>query len=445
MSETVKTSLALAPGVICFFYAYYRGAEKAFLDIYLPSLLLLPDYLRWVCPGLPDPSFNQAAILPVIFFYFWRGGRWHVTLLDIFVFGFAYCCGYSEYLNEDWSEAQNLIFQMFTTIVAPYMMAKAIIEQNNLRHVFAKRLIFLFGLVVLSELYEFRMKMNLFRRWFRAFFPWQGYRWVTTIRWGFGRAAGPYAHAILCGVMMSVGFQIQRWLQDRKVWKRPWWQVSFITLWILGGVLITISRGPWVGLACGVFIYWLGNVRNRLRTIGIVLFACVLVGIPAYIGFRAYVAVGRSGAATGTQETAAYRKELIDRYLHIGLRRPYWGWGLNGWPKVPGMPSIDNYWLLLFLQHGGYALSCFVLLFFFMSLRLWLMGIALPWRTEISALCFALIACLAVYFVSITTVFLGFQTRQFLFILAGWGEAIILKGRAVMEVERPHKFKKVLS
>jgi hypothetical protein len=44
-----------------------RGAEQTFLKVWMPFFLLMP-FSFWVnIPGLPDPNFMQAAILPILF------------------------------------------------------------------------------------------------------------------------------------------------------------------------------------------------------------------------------------------------------------------------------------------------------------------------------------------------------------------------------------------
>ena len=60
--------LALLPGVASAWVAARRSAATAFLSVYLPALVLLPDYYYWNAPGLPDPSFVEAAVVPLAAF-----------------------------------------------------------------------------------------------------------------------------------------------------------------------------------------------------------------------------------------------------------------------------------------------------------------------------------------------------------------------------------------
>ena len=44
-----------------------KGPQETFLKVLIPFFLFLP-FMFWVnIPGLPDPNFMQAAILPLLF------------------------------------------------------------------------------------------------------------------------------------------------------------------------------------------------------------------------------------------------------------------------------------------------------------------------------------------------------------------------------------------
>lgn len=150
------------------------------------------------------------------------------------------------------------------------------------------------------------------------------------------------------------------------------------------------------------------------------------VGTPAYLAFKSYVSVGRAGAKSVSQETAAYRKELLDKYIAIAQEHAAFGWGRNGWPKVPGMPSIDNYYLLLSLMHGVTALALLLSIFIWMIARLGRYGWARPWSSPGGSLAFSLLGGYLAVMVSIATVYLGMQAVQVLFLMTGWAEGLVL-------------------
>jgi hypothetical protein len=81
-------AIAGIPGLIALIVSLRRGPAFALIDVYLPTLLLLPDYFRWILPGLPDPTFNEAAIVPIVGIFVMRGvGRWRFSITDLLIVG----------------------------------------------------------------------------------------------------------------------------------------------------------------------------------------------------------------------------------------------------------------------------------------------------------------------------------------------------------------------
>ena len=199
------TSIA---GLIAVVVAVRKSASRAFLDVYIPVLLLLPMTYRWVLPALPDPTFEQSAILPIAAVWFFRERRrWRVTATDFLMFGLAIWSATSEYLNAGYKEAQNAAFDALSTVVLPYALTKALIEPQNLRTALARRIVILLFAVSIISVYEFRMGMTPWS-WMGRLFPGQGTEWTTTFRYGFTRIAGPYAHAILAGLVLMTGYRL---------------------------------------------------------------------------------------------------------------------------------------------------------------------------------------------------------------------------------------------
>jgi len=426
--------LALIPGLLAALVAFRRSPEEAFLGVYVPALLLLPDYYRWIAPGLPDPTFGQAAIVPVFLaFVVRRRSQWRFSAADAIVFSFAAVVGLSEYINTNYKEAQNLMFTMVTSVAMPYVVAKGLVEPSGLRVAFARRIVAVLFVVSLVSVYEFKMGMTPFMQVLGPFFPGQG-GWVTTFRWGFARIAGPYGHAILAGIVLVVGYRLQRWLEWAGHWEprvglAPWIPLSkarLMTLGVLGGVLMTLCRGPWIGAVLAAGITAIGRFRNRRRAGGAVLAALVALGTPAAVALWSWASVGREAALTVSQETAAYRKELIDNYLEIAFDHSLWGWGKLTWPRLESMPSIDNYYLLLALQHGIVAVCLLIGLLGYMCVRLYRRGVREPHAAPPgSSLSFTLLGIFIAIGFSIVTVYLGGQTMPLLFLLAGWTEGYL--------------------
>lgn len=427
------------PGFIAAWVGMKRSPQHAFLYVYLPSMLLLPEYYRWDAPGLPDPTFGQAAIIGTFAAFLARNAPgYRFSFTDILVAGFALSASVSQFLAAGYADAQNLMFNMLTWVVMPYVLAKSLVEPLGLRIRFAQVVVLLLALIALVSAYEFKFAATPWRMILDPFFPYQGRGWITTFRWGFARIAGPYGHAILAGILMVVAFRIQRWLEWSNAWPKrlawfPWLPVSparLITLILLAGVIMTMVRGPWIGAILAAVVVLVGRSRFRAAAISGAIALMLLVGIPAVIWFLDYVSVGRAGALTVAQESAAYRWELLTEYGGIAAEKLWLGWGLTAWPKVPGMPSIDNYYLLLLLMHGLLGLGFFLAVLFGMFARLLLRGLREPIaQPSGSSLSFTLASIYLAFLISTATVYLGLQAVPVFFLITGWAESYLQRGQ----------------
>jgi hypothetical protein len=448
--------LPIFPALLAAYIALRYSAARAFLCVYIPVLLLLPMYYRWVIPVLPDPTFEQATILPIAGVFLLRHGLdWKFTFTDLLILGFAGCIGISEFLNTNYEEAQNLMFDMVASVILPYVLAKGLIEPQGLSVQLAKRTVLMLLAVSIVSVYEFRMGAT---PWIllRKFYPNQGLEWVTTFRYGFARVGGPYGHAILAGLMLAVGFRLQRWLEWSGQWEPrfrwlKWLKISkarLITIGLIGGMVMTMVRGPWIGGVAGALLTSVSRRKHRHRAMLVITIAVIVVGIPASSWFYAYAAVGRAHAKTQSQETAAYRLELLDKYVATGMKHAAWGYGRNTWPRVPGAPSIDNYYLLLFLMHGGWALGFLVIVMLGMIVRLVSLELKLPISVPLGgSLGFTLAGIFLLYAVTIATVYMGLQTIPMFAIITGWAEGYLIKNRIVLRLltQPSFTFKRVVS
>lgn len=429
--------VATIPALVAFYVGIKKGFPKAFIDIYLFAILLLPDYFTTkIIPGVPPLSFNQAAILPcILLFIMFNDRKWRFSFTDFLVFGYVTAITYSEYVNINYKEAQNLGFIMLTTVLFPYVLTKGIVEPYGLRETFAKRMTLYFTICAATLTYETRMGRPFIRLFLDKFFPGQGY-WVTTFRWGIARAAGPYGHSIVSGMMFVVAYRIARWVEWAGYWKEPvpWLsrqlpfrldKAKFFSLATLAGLILTLVRGPWMGAVAAVGLIFVCRSKNRGAYITIALALMIVVGIPTMISFYEYVSVGRENALTVAQESAAYRYELIVEYASIAGEKLYWGWGRNLWPEVPGMPSIDNNFLLLALNHGVVALVFFNIAQFWLMFHLIRLGMKRKDGDPTALLAFSLAGIILAMIVSLATVGLLSNIIQLFFMVLGWCDGVV--------------------
>jgi hypothetical protein len=410
--------------------ALRHGPGRALLAVWLPMLLLIPDSFRAITPGLPDPTFSQAAMVPLLLVTLWRyGATWRPRAVDLMVVAFAALVAVSDYRARGYDDAQNLMFAMLFSVVGPYVVARLVIGAEGLHVAVARRFVILVFVVALIGVYEARFGANPFHQLLRPVFPGQGLGWVTTFRHGVARVAGPYSHAILAGIMMVVAYRLHRWLQWGRHWEPrfpapfalPWDKARVITVVLFCGALMTVARGPWIGAVVGAAIVAVGRARDRRRALRLSLAALAAgAALGAWL-LAEYLDVAPGAAMTMSQESALYRKVLFEQYFEIALDRAWLGWGLTTWPKVPGMPSIDNYWLLLSLMHG---LPAMLLLGMLGLATVQCVRLGLNEPRESASPAFTLAGAFVAVVVAISTVYLGEQVLPTVFFLLGWSQAL---------------------
>jgi hypothetical protein len=119
----------------------------------------------------------------------------------------------------------------------------------------------------------------------------------------------------------------------------------------------------------------------------------------------------------------------MEKYEAIALEHAAFGWGRNTWPKVGGMESIDNYYLLLALMHGVIALFFLLAIMAWMSVRLIHLGLKEPASRD--SLPFTFAGIITMMFISLGTVYLGEQPMPAFFFIIGWAEAYLQRAKTM--------------
>ena len=157
----IGTVLISIPAVIALIECIRRGPEYAFLDVYLPVLLLVPEH-SWEMPG--QFSFPDTAIIPIAVFLLLRSkqkGQW--CTIDFLVIAYTAITVIAEGMNKGYKlGAQNLALQEVVSIILPYFAAKHMFRHPQFAVDFAKRIVLLLTIVAIVSVYEFRMGSDLF-------------------------------------------------------------------------------------------------------------------------------------------------------------------------------------------------------------------------------------------------------------------------------------------
>jgi hypothetical protein len=449
--------IILIPAVACW-VALARGTVRsAFLNVYIPVVLLLPQYFTIRFPHLPPLSFADAAILPLFLALCLKEvRRWRFSWMDLLVVLFAFSVALSEglstpladgtwkrlflangeHVETNLANAGLMLFAELTRVIVPYMLGKLLIEPGGVEDEPARvplvhRMVISLAVVAGISVIDFVTGKSSWQTVFIRLFAGTASNWPQQMRWGFGRIAGPFGHAILAGTIFLMGLIYCLWLRSyapewgtrRVIGGLPFTFRGLVMWALVAGLLMTQSRGPWVGAGLALMLVLLMQRFStwKAATFFGVVAAVLLVG--AYYYGKQYTGVPRSDAVNDEQRNAIYRRELLNSYEPIVKERKAFGWGITTYPTMNGQTSIDNEYLMLAVTQGFVGLGLFVAIGAGSMLRL----LKLATRSipmEDRALIVAHLAALIGVMTTITTVFLGEQAIVLFFLVVGWGQGM---------------------
>src|ERR1700742_245346 len=130
--KSALSALFLLPALIALRYVIGKRLDKAFLWVYLPCLLMLPDYYVFRLPHLPQISVAQAVLLVIGLTVLFRSlPRWHFVRMDLWVVLFMVSIALSEVLREnDPKDGIFLAIISFITVVLAYVVGRQMIEPD---------------------------------------------------------------------------------------------------------------------------------------------------------------------------------------------------------------------------------------------------------------------------------------------------------------------------
>ena len=221
-----------------------------------------------------------------------------------------------------------------------------------------------------------------------------------------------------------------------------------LVLWaIIAGLLMTQSRGPWVGVGLSLvlaLLMWKLPIGKATLAFVLVLAA---FSIPAYYFGMRYTDVDLNHAKTEAQRNAVYRRDLLRTYIPLIKERKAFGWGITTLPTMHGHTSVDNEYLLLAAAQGFTGLGLFLMILLGSAVRLYRLG-RRQLQMEDKALVFAHMTVLMGLVTALTTVYLGEQALLLFFMVVGWIHGMNRVGmgpaKAMPRAQR-FQFQKVLS
>jgi len=438
------SSILLIPALVAIWWMMRHSTSSTLRNVYIPCLFLIPVFFQFRLKGLPPIDDAQAIMFVFAAFILLRHrNELYFSSTDIWVGIYVYGILISETLRTDLNTG---IFQLVADIgsaLLPYLCGKMFIEQYGQRTAMIKRMCFLLSVVALISVYEYRLARNPFHNYLAPLFDHQDYGWFLQMRWGRARVSGPYGHAITAGMIFMTGVLFNLWMMRFHKWEKTFrylpykWapKAPIIMFMLLLGTFMTQSRGPWLGLAFGFAVSLVGFARNTRRAFVHFVLLSALVFMVSYPFVNQYTSGTTATAQDIDQENAVYRRQLIDNYTPVVQAGGLWGWGVSKFPIVANQVSIDNEYLFLGVTRGYLGLSVFLILIIDVMYSLIRTGIRFRNRED-RLFAFCMVGVLSGVLFAITTVYLGNQMYDLVFLLLGWSQAIGKKRPSELPVFR---------
>ena len=414
-------------------YCFFYSPKKAFYNIYLPFLLLLPMTFRADLIGLPDTSPAETAITVTALCFIAAGMRGYVfSFMDIILLIY----GTFFILSEVYSEANviyvnRVVMDVFMQMLFPYILAKTFVGLGREEVRFSKRVVLLVFIIALTLPYEIRMMANPIKQILSKIYVFPPDNELV-IRYGFKRFEGVYTHAILAGIIFSCSLLLNTWLTKNKLWKRLYspllkFYPYIISFFFFMCVVFTFARAPLYSLILSLSLVYAGFTTNKLKSWIFAIVGSVLAVAFIYQLVSPYFAENLTvSGGSENWNTFTYRIELFNNYSPFIPIHPILGWGSNGYPAVRNFPSVDNYYLLMALENGLVCLFLFIGMILLTVAMLLFKGFSIKDKYERS-LRFVLGGVLLLILLVVATVYLGDQTQNFLFLMLGWAQGLMLR------------------
>lgn len=427
--------LILLPFLVALAMLNRMPAARVALKVYLPCMMLIPLYLQVPVGGLFfDPTTFVAVVLAVIGWYTWSSSL-RLTALDGCALLFAVSAFISDVQRHDAKLAMYAFLTFFIAYVCPYVIGRTLIEQSGMRREFAKVFVLCLVAIAIVSPFEYLTVRNPFQEFVeRVFHHWVA--WPRQTRWGFARIAGPFGHAIVAGMVFSIGLLLQMWLVGTRSWNsrllgsfRSRRKPLIITLAVLMGLFMTQSRGPWIGCTFGLIIAAIGFARNRRLAAILALSGLAVALTVTSIVLNKYTNIDDTKTTDRDQLNASYRRELIATYTPLIEEGGVWGWGT---PQVVAngaigysrnQASIDNNYILVAMWQGYFGIGLLLLMYGLTLAHLIRLCATMRNRDDI-LFAYCMMGCVLATAFSSTTVSITNPMTQITFMLMGWSASI---------------------
>ena len=368
----------IAVGLMALFaQSFLGGGHRGKLAAYMLMIMVLPP-LTWQLGGVGDINYVLALTGPRVLAIVLLAGpalmllgdktftrpRW-VLLLDIAVFGYQFFKIALMVPHTSTTGALRMVVESAVDVLLPYYVAsRAIRTDADLRFLLSHLAL---GLVLMASVgwAEFAIHRNLYSELQYVYgFKWQLTMQLTRGDWLRVQAATPTPIVLAFEMIFALGLWTYLRGQD---WRRI--PVLLVYGAILGCLVFTFSRGPWIGgMIFGLSLLGLRRLGVRMF---VSLFLLLLAGAVAAKAMGAdEQVVAALGAIFGSSEhdltTINYRRQLLDTALALLKQSPWLGVPdyasqMQDLKQGEGIIDLVNSYIAIALDTGVIGLAIYLL------------------------------------------------------------------------------------
>jgi hypothetical protein len=422
----------------------------------LPALMLFPESYAIRLPHLPLVSIAEYSLIPIGIAALGRHiRRGSFSLMDFLVVAYLFGEAVTELTREPiLNTGVFYVVNFFIQIVLTYFVGRTLIEPN-LRLITVRRIVLLFLVLVPLGLFEWRFSQDLFGIFGERVLRLGNVQTGIQIRDGHGRLGVSFTDAEIAGIALGMTMCLNSWLAylyRHKMGARLGKLMMDLEKRHIPGLLFLLclflnqSRGPQGATVLGYLFLQIPRFKKpKLPLIAItIVVACLCV--LGYQRINGSVPSDPGAPMTEQQMSTYYRVQMNQLYPPLAEEGGWFGWGMTDCPEIPGMRSIDNEFLRVWLVQGKYGFYLLLLIAFetFRTLiaRIWTFR-----GEEDRAFVVSMLAAMTILFVTLATVWMGEQLPQFGFLLVGWSQSIMPTSssrRVMVEGDRPRfQFRRV--
>jgi len=223
------------------------------------------------------------------------------------------------------------------------------------------------------------------------------------------RAQGTTGQPIALGYIFVVALSLHACIYCYVTKSKMIWWLGFALLF--GGLIATVSRGPWVGAAVALFVFRLSGPRAFGGTTKAAVVVAALIGVIMLSPFRDTVIDHLPFIGTVESENVIYRQRMLESSIAVILQNPWFGSTdyvyqlINLDLVIGGMVDIVNTYIGIALANGLVGLFTFVGVFAWSAISIIVAMFKLPDPDcDERTIAQGLLACLAGTAVTIATV-----------------------------------------